>query len=193
MKASIVAAVVLLVGCGDKGPDVGKVKAGVDVAAVNALVPAGRTLEFEVVVTEGKRAVAVAPKGWKKGFLSGQLDPPDGGGWGFGTNYRVSTSCDGMCTSKDWSKLLQTGHLQQVRGDGPTLKDEAVGTDGWLVMKASKAGGIDSIEGLLVRWRKGGSKYHTCGFSLADDDKALAPAFEAACRALVGLRWDARS
>jgi hypothetical protein len=176
-------------GCGKKGPDADKVKAGVDVAAVNALVPKERKLEFESVVTDKQRAVAVLPKGWQKGFLKGEIKPPDGGGFGFFTSFRVSTSCDGECTSKDWEKVLQEGHLKRFAGDKPS-KNEKVGDSGWLVVRPDD--NAKTVVGLYVQWHKGGAEYQTCEFTLSEEDASLEPAFEKACTSLVGLRFDSR-
>ncbi len=186
MRMALVVVLVAASGC-KKGPDVEKAKKQVDLAAVQKLVPADKKVEFELVVTPGKRSLAVYPKGWQKGFLDGEVKPPEGAGFGFFTRYRVDTSCDGECTSKDWAKVLQEGHLAQLRkGGSPPEVDEAVGPEGWIIV--SKGG--NTLGGTVLQWHKGGSKYQTCNYELDDEDVSLEPAFRAACKAMVGLRWD---
>src|SRR5687767_4145936 len=108
--------------------------AKIDVAAVNALVPAELKdkLVFEqrdVVEERGKRSkttyTLAAPKGWEQGDMKmfASLKPKTG--FGNMTDISVGSNCDGTCEAKDWAKTSEKVNFAQFRGEGwKIIKDD---------------------------------------------------------------------
>src|SRR5262245_9142190 len=108
-KQWLAIAVCALGACSKKSGDAAKVDIGADhVAAVNAAIPPDLKgkIEFELGTVEagrkGKEAFKLAvPKGWKKGFMPGSLEPADSETFGSKTmgktSLKVGSDCNGTC------------------------------------------------------------------------------------------------
>jgi len=184
--------VVLFAGaCGKSGGgDTAAPSVAIDVAAVNALVPAelkGK-LEFEkrdLVEERGKHPVTytlAAPKGWEQSSkMFAKFKPKDD--LGFMTSFDVGTNCDGTCEPKDWAKTSEKVNFAQFR-DGKIIKDEVGKTDHLMI--AEKSGTTYVV---YAWWQDGARKYASCMASLEAPVAAAAPAFAKACQA-VAIKGD---
>lgn len=196
-----------VVACGKKGGDAPSVSVTqADVDAVNALVPADLkdkvTFEVGKVVDEMGRHkttyTLVAPKGWKKGFMPGSLEPADADGFGSKTlgktTLKVGDNCDGSCEKKDWAAVVDKVYYKQYTSGqvtGKVLKDDKQKTSRTLVFqqepKEEKQGettvtsGTKGINIITTWWTDGGSKHFSCVVELGEPAMALQSAFEKAC------------
>jgi hypothetical protein len=172
---------VAAVGCGKKGGDAAK---PLDVAGVNALVPA--SLKDKLVFEErkieeerGKRTMVytvAAPKGWGPGFKGfAQLKPDDKNHDSFMTKFNVGTNCDGACEPKDWSATV--GKVYDSYLKGKVIKDEK-GKNSRTIIAES---GEQTIV-VVATWDDGASKYKSCDATLDKAWAEAAPAFEKACQ-----------
>ena len=186
--------VLVLAACGKKGDD----KAGgskaeapkIDVAAVNALVPAALKdkLAFEqrTLTEEGGHHpptyTLAAPKGWEQRMkMMATLRPPDSANLGFMTELDVSTNCDGDCVPKDWAAAADHANFKQFASNGTKIeKDEKGKSDRTLV--ASSADGKKYV--VYAWWQDGAKNYHYCSATLDKEAADAAPAFEKACKAV---------
>jgi hypothetical protein len=160
----------------------------IDVAAVNALVPADLKdkLVFEkrdILEERGKRSKATftmaAPKDWEQeGKMFASLRPKSESNLGFMTDLRVGSNCDGTCEAKDWAKTSEKVNFAQFR-DGKILKDELAKTSHLMIAEKN-----DSTYVVYAWWADGGRKYFTCTASLEKEVKAAADAFAKACQAV---------
>jgi hypothetical protein len=157
----------------------------IDVAAVNALVPADlkAKLVFEktdIVEEHGRRNVTytvAAPKGWKesmKGF--GSLKGGDD--VGFMTSFSVGSNCDGSCEPKDWAKVADKVNFNQF-ADATVVKNEVTPTSRLLIADRDSSTYV-----VYAWWSDGARNYHTCVASLEQPVRAAAPAFAKACQAV---------
>jgi hypothetical protein len=169
----------------------------IDVAAVNALVPAPlqAKLAFEeksVDEDRGRRSkttyTAAAPKTWTaddKMKMFATLRPPSEDGYGNFTEMRFGSNCDGACESKDWAKVSEKVDFAQYRSK-KIVKDEVGKTTHLMTVEDG-----DDTHIIYAWWVDGGDHYYTCratlskGFSdSAPDPRPAAPAFEKACTAV---------
>jgi len=187
-------AIAFLVGCSKSESPSGTTRAAdvnIDVAAVNALVPADlkSKLEFEkreIVLERGSKTTytLAGPKGWTQtSKMFGNLEP--GTGAGMFNKLGVGSNCDGACTPKDWEKVSDKVNFQPL-AKGKIVKDEK--TKGRRVMIV-EGGSATAVNLIVAWWEDGASKYWTCTAQLEDDLKAAMPAFEKACQA-VGVSGD---
>lgn len=114
-----------------------------DADAVNAAVPADLKAKvvFDVQTIEDKlgrhttKYTLVAPTGWKKGFMPGELEPAKTG-WPEDkdtfdnqlgrTRIEVGSNCDGACEPKDWAAVVDKVYFSQYTSGkvhGKVLKD----------------------------------------------------------------------
>lgn len=175
------------------------------VAAVNAAVPAELkgTLEFELAtVKEGKGRregsfKVAAPKGWKPGFMPGELEPADADNFGSKTlgrtSFRVGSNCDGACEKKDWAATSDKVNFAQYASGqvkGKVVKDEKGKNTRTLVFEheVSESFPEKDVAVTIVRawWDPDGSRYFTCSAELGTPVKAAAAAFELACTKVAG-------
>lgn len=193
-------------GGGDKGG--GKAAAASvsaeHVAAVNAAIPADMKdkLEFELGSVEDdkgrkKESYKLAvPKGWKKGFMPGELEPADSDNFGSKTlgktDLQVGSSCDGACENKDWTAATDKSHFAQFTGGqvkGKALKDEKRANGRTLVFEREVNAAFPEKDVAVsirsVWWEPDASRYYYCFADLGTPAKALADAFEKACSAVV--------
>lgn len=181
-----------------------------DADAVNALVPAELKdkVQFEVTKIEddfGKRKstyTLAAPKGWKKGFMPGSLEPADADNFGSKTlgktTIQVGTNCDGACEKKDWAAVVEKVYYKQFTSGevpGKVIKDEKHPSDAkasrTLVFqqepKESEQGtttvtsGTKGIRVVHTWWTEGASRVNVCMVELGEPAMGLAAAFEKTC------------
>jgi hypothetical protein len=192
----VLAVIVLAAACGkkdDKGGGGGGGGGGgptIDVAAVNALVPAALKdkLVFEkrdVVEERGKHSTTTytlaGPKGWTQDMkMFAKLKPPSGGAFdaGFMTSFDVGSNCDGDCVAKDWAATSEKVNFKQFR-DKKIEKDELGKTDHMMI-----ASDGDSRFVMYAWWTADAKHYFTCMAHLEKPVADAAPAFEKACRAV---------
>ena len=157
----------------------------VDVAAVNALVPAALKdkLVFEqrdiVLESLDKTTLTLAaPKDWKQtSKMFGSLEGP-----GF-SKMDVGPDCGGSCEKKDWAKVFDDGIAKSLTGaDHKVIKDEKRPTGRTII--SEDTGGMHNTVVKVAWWTDGASQYYICGAELGDSEKDAAPAFEKACSAV---------
>ncbi len=186
--------VLVLGGCskkdGGSSSSGGASAAKIDVAGVNALVPAA--LKDKVVFEQrdvkeegGHRAptfTLAAPKGWEQKMkMMATLRPPEGSNLGFMTELHVSSNCDGDCVAKDWAATADKVNFAQFKSNGSKIeKDEKGKADRTLVASTD-----DGKKYVVYAWWEGGAKrYHYCTATLEKEAADAAPAFEKACKAV---------
>jgi hypothetical protein len=171
-------------GKGDKKAS-GTAAKPVDVAAVNALVPASLKdkLVFEeqkVVEDRGRRKTTytvAAPKGWtqeQKSFAT--LRPP--AELGRMTEFSVGTNCDGACEPKDWAATVEKAYSNQL--SGKVLKDEKAPGQRTIITEMN--GGAVFV--VRAWWTDGDKRYSHCGGYLDEQLKDAAAAIEKACESI---------
>lgn len=180
----VVISVAALAACGSKKKGGGDAKP-IDVAAVNALVPAA--LKDKVVFEQrdivekrgksGTKYTVAAPKGWKQNMESFASLKPDKDGMGFMTKFDVGTNCDGECTSKDWAATVEKVYGNYLKG---TVTKDVKGTNSRTIV--AKSGEMT----LVVRawWADGDKEYFHCGATLEPEVAELAAAVEKACESV---------
>src|SRR4029077_4164972 len=73
----------------------------------------------------GKPQVIAAPKGWKKGFMEGSLEPTKD--FGFGTSFRAVGDCVGECKTRsaaEWETAATSEYFANAGKDMKIVKDE---------------------------------------------------------------------
>jgi len=166
-----------------------KVSREIDVAAINALVPATLqpTLVFDkrdVSVERGPRKTTytlAAPRGWEqRGGVRMELVTTDR----IGAQVRLvaSSSCDGECKPRPWEPIVDRVHFAP-RAKGKVLKDEKAPGRRTMIAEGQRSG-VAITYVTVAWWTDGGNSYHYCVASLTDAFKAAAPAFEKACQAV---------
>jgi hypothetical protein len=181
---------VSLVACGKSSDKpAGKAEAPqptIDVAAVNALVPADlkAKLEFaktDVVEPRGRHTTTytlAAPKGWKadtNGFA--KLKPVED--LGFFTDVMLGSNCDGSCEPKDWAKVADKVNFAQFDKD-KVIKNETSPTSRLLI--AERDGKTTFV--VYAWWVAGAKRYHSCMATLDEPVKSAGEAFAKACQAV---------
>jgi hypothetical protein len=185
-------------GCGKDdgaGSSSGKVAevSGDDVAAVNAALPkelAGK-LEFESGTIEHRKDKSfklAIPKGWKKGFMPGELEPADADHFGSKTlgksSFSVSSDCNGSCEKKDWAAVSDKVVFSQYAKSGATIvKDVKADNRRTMVVeeKASDSDRAVAARVLVAWWEPDATRYFTCRAELGAPLKGAVEAFEKAC------------
>ena len=180
--------------CGKSDKSASPPPVTIDVAGVNAAVPAELTdklvFEQQDIVEERGRSKDVysmaAPKGWTqdmKGFAS--VKPPREPDLGFMTSLQVGSNCDGRCEPKDWAKVSEDVLFKQFRDGGTVVKDELKDTSHLMVAEKG-----NSTYVVYAWWAKGAKNYFSCYATLEAPVKAAAPAFEKACQAVQVKKHD---
>jgi hypothetical protein len=182
-KLALLVIATSLVACGSKKKGGGDDKP-IDVAAVNALVPA--SLKDKVVFEQrdiiekrgkhGTKYTVAAPKGWKQDMESFANLKPDKDGMGFMTKFEVGTNCDGECTAKDWAATVEKVYASYLKGATKDVK----GTNSRTIV------GTSGDMTLVVRawWSEGDKEYFHCGATLEKEVAELAAAVEKACESI---------
>jgi hypothetical protein len=169
------------------------------VAAVNAAVPADLKdkLQFEAgKVGDDKHAFKAAiPRGWKKGFMPGSLEPSDTETLGSKTLGRtklsIRSSCDGDCVKKDWAAASDKELFAQFtsgKTEGKVVKDDKRPTGRTLVFepKLSPMPEHDVAAYLYTAWwDPEGSRYYACIAELGQPVRGALDAFEKACSKVI--------
>lgn len=163
--------------------------APIDVAGVNALVPAELKdkLVFEqrdIIEERGKRSTATytmaAPKDWEQdGKMFASVKPKSEANMGFFTKLSVGSNCDGTCEPKDWAKTSEKVNFAQFRDGWKIVKDEQNKTSHLMIAEKD-----DQTNVQYAWWTDGARKYFTCSASLEGPVKAAADAFAKACQAV---------
>lgn len=163
--------------------------AKIDVAAVNALVPADLKdkLVFEqkdILEERGKHSsvkyTMAAPKDWEQdGKMFASVKPKSEANMGFMTQLQVGSNCDGSCEPKDWAKTSEKVNFAQFRDGGKIVKDESNKTSHLMIAEKG-----DSTYVTYAWWADGGKKYFYCTASLEQPVKGAADAFAKACQAV---------
>ena len=190
MKVIVLSLLLLATGCKKDGTGEQGTGTPVDVAGVNALVPAALKdkLVFEqraLVDDFGSKTTTftiAAPKDWKQeeravGVL---IEAPRE--LGFGTQMALGKDCDGRCESKSWPEIFD----KRVKAMGGKSIKDVKGAANRLVVTEDTFGGSTRTELVFAWWGDDQPQYWTCTVRLADEAKAALPAFEKACQA-VGL------
>ncbi len=186
-KTTLVLAVSLLA-CGksDKAADKAAPAPTIDVAAVNALVPADLKAKLvfdktDIVEDRGRHSTTytmAAPKGWAphmKGFASLK----GGEDLGFFTSLDVGSNCDGTCEPKDWAKTADKVNFAQFAKD-TVIKNEVKPNSRLLI--AQRDGKTTFV--VYAWWESGARRYHSCSATLDEPIKGAGDAFAKACQAV---------
>lgn len=184
-KLALVAIVLGTVACGGKKSDKGGGEKAIDVAAVNALVPASLKdkIVFEkrdIVEKRGHSKTTytlAAPKGWKQDMDSFATLKPDHDGMGFMTEFKVGTNCDGDCVSKDWAATVEKVYANYLKGK--VIKDVKGDHTRTII---AESGDMTAV--VIATWEDGAKQYSDCGATLEKEVKDLAPAVEKACQSV---------
>jgi len=162
----------------------------VDVAAVNALVPAALKdkLVFEkreLVIERGKRKTTytiAAPRGWvQRSTMFAHLRADDRAN--MLTRLEVGSNCDGECSPKPWQAIADRVNFAPRAAGRKVRKDEA-GPGRRTMVAVVDSGGARTTDVVVAWWSDGAKKYHTCVASLGEDFQEAAPAFDRACQAV---------
>ncbi|HEX5063781.1 MAG TPA: hypothetical protein VFV99_30590 [Kofleriaceae bacterium] len=163
--------------------------APIDVAAVNALVPAELKdkLVFEkrdITEERGKRSTVTytmaAPKDWEQDMkMFASVKPKSEANLGFMTSLQVGSNCDGTCEPKDWAKTSEKVNFAQFRDGGKIVKDDLQKTSHLMITEKG-----DSTYVVYAWWSDGAKRYFSCTASLEQEVKAAADAFAKACQAV---------
>jgi len=198
---------VAVAACGKKGAGGSAAKVTqADVDAVNAAIPADLKdkVTFELGKVEDKRGrhsttyTLAVPKGWKKGFMPGELEPADADHFGSKTlgksSLEVSSNCDGECTSKDWAAVVDKVYYRQYTSGkvgGTVVKDEKRKLGRTLVFSreptqqqqgtTTVTSGSKGVTIITTWWADGGSRHYVCTADLGEPIVGMADAFEKAC------------
>ena len=180
----------LAAACGGKKAEPAK---PIDVAAINALVPADLkdklVFEQRAIVLKRHRHdttyTVAAPKTWKQeSDMFGNLKADDKGG--FFSGFSVGSNCDGECKEKDWEKVADKVNFAPHAKDKILKDDKAPGRR---TMIAESDTGTKTTTVVTAWWTEGEKSYHSCSATLDESIKAAAPAFEKAC-AIVNIDGD---
>ena len=187
MKTSLLLSMSLLA-CGksDKAAESKAAAPAIDLAGVNALVPADLKAKLvfdktDIVEERGHHNITytlAAPKGWAskmKGFTS--LKGPDD--MGFFTSLDVGSNCDGSCEPKDWAKIADKVNFAQFDKD-KVIKNEV--KPGSRLLIASRDDKTTFV--VYAWWTDGAKRYHTCTATLDEPVKTAGDAFAKACQAV---------
>ena len=180
----------LACGKGDKAQGTGAappVVAVIDVAAVNALVPAALKdkLVFEkrdLVIERGKHRTTytiAAPAGWPQDSkMFAHLRPGDK--TAMLPRFEIGSNCDGECTPKPWQAIADRVNFAS-RARGKVVKDDAAAGRRTMIVELDHRARTDVV---VAWWSDGDRNYHTCTASLDEALKDAAPAFDKACQAV---------
>jgi hypothetical protein len=158
----------------------------IDVAAVNALVPAALKdrLVFEkrdLVIERGKHRTTypvAAPAGWTQDSkMFAHLKAKTGAS----SRLEVGSNCDGECTPKPWEAIADRVNFAPRAKAKVTKDDKAPGRR--TMIADVDTGGAGTVV-VTAWWTDGDRSYHTCTASLDDTLKDAAPAFDKACQAI---------
>ena len=213
MTKQLIVVLVCATACGKKGADAPPVTKA-DADAVNAAVPADfkGKIEFEVGAIKddfGHHTTTyslILPKGWKKGFMPGSLEPADGDSFGSKTlgktSISVGSNCDGDCKSKDWAAVVdKVFYKQYTSGEvpGKIIKDDKQKSSRTLVFQqepkvettttqsgtttstTTATSGEKGITIITTWWTDGASQHYKCMVQLGEPAIGLAAAFEKLC------------
>jgi hypothetical protein len=157
----------------------------IDVAAVNALVPASLKdrLVFEnrdLVIERGKHKTTytiAAPAGWRSDSkMFAHLRPDDRPG--LLPRFEVGSNCDGECAPKPWQAIADRVNFAP-RAKAKVSKDDRTPGRRTMIAEVDSGARTDVV---VAWWADGDRNYHTCTASLDEALKDAAPAFDKACQ-----------
>ena len=169
--------------------------AGPDVTALNAAIPAAWKGKVEFAPRQlGERddvMTVIVPKDWKKGFLSDQVEPPDGNSaFGFGTQMRIGATCGGECKARTVVEYAASADkelfssLLAITPPPKVIKDEKTADQRVMIVETAAGTGFDPKTMVAVAWYKDGAeRMYTCTVDLTKEAAELAPVFVQACLA----------
>jgi hypothetical protein len=187
-KLSLLLLVAAACGKSDKDQGAAPAAAPIDLAGVNALVPAELKdkLVFEqrdVLEERGKKTATytlAAPKDWEQeGKMFASLRPKNDANMGFFTKLTVGSNCDGTCEAKDWAKTSEKVNFAQFRSGWKITKDEQNKTSHLMIAEKD-----DRVDVNYAWWTDGARRYFTCSVTLEGSVKTAADAFAKACQAV---------
>ena len=204
----IIIALAFVTACGKKGdggaPAVSVTQADADAVNINVPPQFKDKVEFEVTKIAddfGKHKTTytvVAPKGWKKGFMPGSLEPADADSFGSKTlgktTMTVGSNCDGSCQPKDWAATVEKVYYKQYTSGqvtGKVIKDDKQKTSRTLIFQqepkqeqqgtTTVTSGEKGIKLIRTWWTEGASRVYVCDVSLGEPIMDVVGAFEKAC------------
>lgn len=202
LSAGVLAASLGLIACGksERTPGAGGASAPatpvtIDLAAVNALVPAALKdrLVFErreLVIQHGAQQasyVVAAPAGWiQTSKLFAHLRPA--GATATAPRFDVGSNCDGPCTPRPWEAIADRVNFAP-RARGKVLKDERSAGRRTMIAQVESAG-ARTTDVVVAWWADGDKRYHVCTAVLDDALRDAAPAFDRACQAVAATGDD---
>src|SRR5262249_12628012 len=133
----------------------------------------------------------VAPKGWKKGFMPGSLEPADADNFGSKTlgktSIKVGDNCDGSCEAKDWAAVVDKVYYKQLTSGevtGKVIKDDKQKFGRTVVFQSEPkehqegtttvTSGEKGTKIITTWWSDGGSRHYVCDVELAEPAMGLA-------------------
>lgn len=161
----------------------------IDIAAVNALVPAALKdkLVFEqktLTTVRGKKTATytiAAPRDWvQDSKLFARMRPAEI--YGRFTQLTVTANCDGTCEPKDWAAVAD--RVDFAPRTSGAIRKEARGPGRRLLIADVEAGATRTTVVVAAWWRDGATSYHVCTATLAEPFREAAPAFDKACEAI---------
>jgi hypothetical protein len=194
MKKLALCVVVVAAACGKSDKSSSSSSGGgapaskIDVAGVNALVPADLKdkLVFDqrdILEERGKSTATftmAGPKDWEQdGKMFASLKPKSDANMGFFTKLTVGSNCDGSCEPKDWAKTAEKVNFAQFREGWKITKDEAGKTSHLMIAEKE-----DRVDINYAWWTEGARRYFTCSVTLEGAVKGAADAFAKACQAV---------
>ena len=202
----LIATLILAAACGKPAGAPAPSVTQADADAINALVPAAlkTQVQFEVGTIlddfghHKTTYTLVLPKGWKKGFMPGSLEPADSDNFGSKTlgktSIQVGNNCDGDCKDKDWAAVVDKVYYRQYTSGqvtGKLVKDDKRATGRTLVFhqepKTEKNGDTEVTSGqkataIITTWWVAGAPHHfVCKVELGEAAAGLEAAFGQAC------------
>jgi hypothetical protein len=206
MNKRYLLAVIVVAACSKKSGSSADSVTKADADAVNAMIPADMKgkIEFEVATVDDgmgrhpAKFTVVAPKGWKKGFMPGSLEPADSDHFGSKTmgktSFTVGSGCDGTCEKKEWAAVVDKVYYKQFTSGqvtGKLIKDDKRPNGRTLVFAqepksvtegtTTMTSGEKKILIITTWWSDDSRKYDACEAELAEPAMGLAAAFEKAC------------
>jgi len=207
MNRRFIVVITLAAACGKKDDGAENAKSGkpaatIDVAGINALVPA--TLQDELVFEQREvvtdhtgggsgpkvRFTVAVPKSWERkpyGIVDdfAALGPPASSKLDGSIQFSLKSACkqDGICLvqdSKAWAELADKEVFATYRRDGIVFeRDEVRPNDRLAILRSDSARYV-----VYVWWQDGGKRYRICWTKLSGAVQVAAQAFEKSCRAV---------
>jgi len=150
-------------------------------ATINALVPAKLadklTFATRELTDQFKFTFSLAaPADWVQAEGFATVHPP--GEEAFGSAMRISKTCAGVCTPKDWAAVTEKEEFASMRSS-KLLEDKLSATSHLVIAEANEVTVIK-----YAWWKPDASRYAICSATLKAPYREAAPAFAKACQAV---------